>query len=137
MSTHPVPDERRGLFGVALRQLRAERCVSQSKLAERADYDHSAVSRWEAGTRTPTRDAITRLAAALTLTPDDTDRLLAAAGFLPKDGVSLLTDEPEVARVLHLLADPAVPSVVRDAIRAQLAGIAVLCQAGTGLAVAP
>lgn len=129
-AAHAVPDERRGPFGVALRQLRIERRVSQSKLAERAGFDHSYVSRLESGARTPTRESVTQLAAALMLNPHDTDRLLASAGFLSRDTVALLADEPEVARVLHLLADASVSVVIRDAIRTQLAGIAVLCQGG-------
>lgn len=132
----PLTDAKRGVFGTALKRLREDRRVSQSKLAERAGFDHSYVSRLESGARTPTRDAVVSLAGSLQLDAKDQDRLLAAAGFLPKDTASLLADEPEVASVLNLLADPSVSMVVREAIRTQLAGITVMCRGDQGSAVA-
>ena len=54
-------------FGGLLKAMREARRISQSKLAERADFDHSYVSRLESGARMPTRDAVERLASALTL----------------------------------------------------------------------
>ena len=110
----------RGVFGTALKQLREERRVSQSKLAERAGFDHSYVSRLESGARTPTRDAVMQLAGALQLDAGGQDSLLAAAGFLPKEVSSLLSAEPEISDLLHLLHNEAVPAEVRDILRAQL-----------------
>jgi ribosome-binding protein aMBF1 (putative translation factor) len=40
----------RGDFGTLLKSLREKRGVSQSKLAEKAEFDHRHVSRLEAGT---------------------------------------------------------------------------------------
>ncbi|MFM8595041.1 MAG: helix-turn-helix domain-containing protein [Chloroflexota bacterium] len=54
-------------FGMQLKSLREARRVSQSKLAERAEFDHSYVSRLESGARMPTRDAVERLSSALLL----------------------------------------------------------------------
>ena len=51
-------------FGVTLKRFREARRVSQSKLAERAGFDHSYVSRLESSARTPTRDAVEQLAGA-------------------------------------------------------------------------
>jgi transcriptional regulator with XRE-family HTH domain len=110
----------RGPFGTRLKQLREEHRVSQSKLAERAGFDHSYVSRLESGARTPTREAVTQLGAALKLDGSAQDSLLAAAGFLPKEVSSLLSAEPEISEVLHLLHNEAVPTEVRDILRAQL-----------------
>lgn len=110
----------RGVFGTALKRLREERRVSQSKLAERAGFDHSYVSRLESGARTPTRDAVTQLAGALQLDASGQDSLLAAAGFLPKEVSSLLSAEPEISDLLHLLHNEAVPIEVREILRAQL-----------------
>ncbi len=110
----------RGVFGTALKQFREERRVSQSKLAERAGFDHSYVSRLESGARTPTRDAVTQLAGALQLDGSGQDALLAAAGFLPKEVSSLLSTEPEISDLLHLLHNEAVPVEVREILRAQL-----------------
>ncbi len=110
----------RGPFGTRLKQLREEQRVSQSKLAERAGFDHSYVSRLESGARTPTREAVTQLGSALQLEPGAQDSLLAAAGFLPREVSSLLSAEPEISEVLHLLHSEAVPVEVRDILRAQL-----------------
>ena len=110
----------RGVFGTALKQFREDRRVSQSKLAERAGFDHSYVSRLESGARTPTREAVTQLAKALQLDGSGQDSLLAAAGFLPKEVSSLLSTEPEISDLLHLLHNEAVPSEVREILRAQL-----------------
>ena len=90
-------------FGGLLKAMREARRISQSKLAERADFDHSYVSRLESGARMPTRDAVERLASALTLAQSEEDGLLAAAGFLPRDVSSLLSDEPVLGEVLDLL----------------------------------
>jgi transcriptional regulator with XRE-family HTH domain len=104
-------------FGLALKRFREGRRVSQSKLAERAGFDHSYVSRLESGARTPTRDAVEQLAIALDLDHIHQDELLAAAGFLPKELSSLLSDEPEITAVLGLLQNDAVPGAYRDSMR--------------------
>lgn len=104
-------------FGVQLKSLREARRVSQSKLAERADFDHSYVSRLESGARMPTRDAVERLAVALQLSLGEQDGLLAAAGFLPRDVSSLLSEEPVVGEVLGFLQDEDVPAVYRENMR--------------------
>jgi transcriptional regulator with XRE-family HTH domain len=104
-------------FGGLLKTMREGRRVSQSKLAERADFDHSYVSRLESGARMPTRDAVERLATALTLSQTEEDGLLAAAGFLPRDVSSLLSDEPVLGEVLDLLQNDAVPMEYRENIR--------------------
>jgi transcriptional regulator with XRE-family HTH domain len=104
-------------FGLALKSLRQTRRVSQSKLAERAGFDHSYVSRLESGARTPTRDAVQQLARALELERVQQDELLAAAGFLPREVSSLLSSEPEITEVLGLLRNDQVPEAYRDSMR--------------------
>jgi transcriptional regulator with XRE-family HTH domain len=104
-------------FGALLKNLREKRGVSQSKLAERAEFDHSYVSRLESGARMPTRDAVERLAEALNLEQTQLDSMLAAAGFLPRDVTSLLTNEPVIGEVLDFLQNEAVPSEFRDNMR--------------------
>lgn len=76
----PAPDT---TFGDALRQARSARRVSQNRLADRAGFDHSYVSRLESGERWPSRDAIDAIAAALELTRSQHDTLLLAGGFAP------------------------------------------------------
>jgi transcriptional regulator with XRE-family HTH domain len=125
-------------FGGLLKGFRERRNVSQSKLAERAAFDHSYVSRLESGTRMPTRDAVDRLGMALGLTQVELDALLAAAGFLPRDVTSLLSNEPVIGEVLDLLQDEAVPSEYRESMRqvlrllAQQARLAVRPQGDNG-----
>lgn len=104
-------------FGVLLKRMRESRRVSQSKLAERADFDHSYVSRLESGARMPTREAVERLAEALAVAQSEQDTLLASAGFLPRDVSSLLSDEPVLGEVLDLLQDDEVPAEYRENMR--------------------
>ena len=104
-------------FGAMLRSLRERQSVSQSKLAERAEFDHSYVSRLESGARMPAREAVDRLGEALNLNQQQLDSLLAAAGFLPRDVSSLLSSEPVIGEVLDLLQDEAVPTEYRENMR--------------------
>lgn len=104
-------------FGVTLKQFREARRVSQSKLAERAGFDHSYVSRLESGARTPTRDAVRQLSAAMELEEVQQDELLASAGFLPREVSSLLSSEPEITEVLGLLQNSHVPEAYRASMR--------------------
>lgn len=112
-------------FGPVLKQFREDRRVSQSKLAERAGFDHSYVSRLESGARTPTRDAVQQLGEALGLERVQQDELLASAGFLPREVSSLLSGEPEITEVLGLLQNDDVPQAYRDSMRQVLRLLAV------------
>jgi transcriptional regulator with XRE-family HTH domain len=111
-------------FGATLKKFREARRVSQSKLAERAGFDHSYVSRLESGARTPTRDAVQHLSRALELERVQQDELLASAGFLPREVTSLLSDEPEITEVLGLLQNSQVPEAYRESMRQVLRLIA-------------
>jgi DNA-binding XRE family transcriptional regulator len=58
--------------------------MSQNELAHRAGLDTSLIHYIESGvTRTPRRDTVLRLAAALELAPFETAELLVAAGYWP------------------------------------------------------
>ncbi len=107
-------------FGATLKRFREGSRVSQSKLAERAGFDHSYVSRLESGARTPTREAVIQLAEALGSEPAKQDELLASAGFMPREVSSLLSSEPEVTEVLGLLRDDSVSEAYRANVRAVL-----------------
>lgn len=111
-------------FGVTLKRYREARRVSQSKLAERAGFDHSYVSRLESGARTPTRDAVQQLSDALGLERQQQDELLASAGFLPQEVSSLLSSEPEITEVLALLQSQSMPEDYRQTMRQVLRVIA-------------
>jgi transcriptional regulator with XRE-family HTH domain len=119
-------------FGVLLKRVREARRVSQSKLAERADFDHSYVSRLESGARMPTREAVERLGVALGLSQSEHDALFAAAGFLPRDVASLLSDEPALGEVLDLLQDDQLPTEVRENMRQVLRLIAAQARFAVG-----
>ena len=111
-----MPEDRTE-FGPLLKQFRETRRVSQSKLAKRAGFDHSYVSRLESGARTPTREAIEQLANALELDGVLHDELLASAGYLPRQVSSLLAGEPEVSEVLSLLQNASMPEAYRTSMR--------------------
>src|SRR5690606_8343335 len=109
-----------GTFALALRQSRERKRLSQSRLAAAAGFDHSYVSRLESGTRTPTRDAVSKLSEALMLDAIEADALLAAAGFMPDRIENLLAAEPVVGEVLGILQNGGVPEDVREDLRAAI-----------------
>ncbi len=104
-------------FAQVLAELRTMRGLSQSRLAHEAGFDHSYISRLEAGKREPSRDTVLALAEVLTLRPVELDRLLIAAGFRPTDDSSLFADEPALAEAVRLLRDPRLPEPLRANIR--------------------
>lgn len=108
-------------FAHTLREYRDRRRMSQSRLASAAGFDHSYVSRLESGSRTPTRDAVVKLAEAMLLSDSERDALLASAGFMPGRIESLFASEPVLSEVLGLLQDRAVPAEVRDDVRNMIA----------------
>lgn len=107
-------------FAAVLKSYRETCRTSQSQLAIEAGYDHSYVSRLESGQRTPTVDAVNRLATALCLGPDARDHLMASAGFLPRHARAVITDEPVLGDLLDLLGDDAIPHDSRANVRAML-----------------
>lgn len=107
-------------FSELLKLYRDSSRVSQSRLAEIAGFDHSYVSRLESGNRTPTREAVAKLAAALDLEPERRDNLLAAAGYMPQRVESLLAGEPVLSQVLQLLQRHDIPEAVRGNVRQML-----------------
>ena len=70
-----------------------------------------------AAARMPAREAVDRLGEALKIDQQQLDSLLAAAGFLPRDVSSLLSNEPVIGEVLDLLQDEAVPTEYRENMR--------------------
>jgi transcriptional regulator with XRE-family HTH domain len=107
-------------FAAALRQAREAQGLSQSRLAARAGYDHSYVSRLESDSRSPTRDAVISLSNAMGLDDFRRDRLLAAAGFLPVRVENLLASEPVVSEAYVVLNDVTLPRDVREDLRSAI-----------------
>lgn len=91
-------------FGGLLRGFRERRNrISQSKLAEKAGYDHSFLSRLEAGSRMPTRESVERLAQAMELSQEETNLLLLTAGFATVTPAMLSEARSHLASALALL----------------------------------
>ncbi len=111
-------------FRGRLKRHREARRWSQERLASEADMDHSLVSRLESGQRSPTREAIDKLARGLRLEGAEKDRLLIAAGYFPEHAENAIVDEPSVQRILLLLRDERTPEPVRDRVREVLSGLA-------------
>jgi transcriptional regulator with XRE-family HTH domain len=107
-------------FRALLKRHREARRWSQERLASESEMDHSLVSRLESGQRSPTREAIGKLARGLDLPAEQKDRLLIAAGFFPEQPENALADEPAVTRIYRILRDEQTPQPVRDNIRALL-----------------
>jgi transcriptional regulator with XRE-family HTH domain len=103
----------RTTFAEVLTELRVRRGLSQSRLAHEAGFDHSYISRLEAGKREPSRETVMTLAQVMELNAFDSDRLLLAAGFRPNDDSHLFADEPAIAEAVRLLRDPRVPDTMR------------------------
>lgn len=72
-------------FGVALKNLREDRRLSQEKIGRLAGLNRSFVSRLESGDRTPNLRTVERLADALDITAVERCRLIIAAGFVPTE----------------------------------------------------
>ena len=89
-------------FGLALRQWRALRGVSQLRLGTEAEISTRHLSFLETGRSRPSRGMVLRLAEALDVPLRERNALLAAAGFAPLYRRSAL-EEPELAPVARVL----------------------------------
>ena len=83
-------------FGKRLRELRTERNISVTQLAERMFVSKSAVYRWEDGSRLPDISTISRLAEALGVSRDELLMAMAAPDEPPT--VLLVDDEKIILR---------------------------------------
>lgn len=82
--TAPTPAPSGGAFGTLLARIRHTRqpYLSQAKLAEAANCEHTTISRIESGTRKPSRATVALLADALGMFGPDRALFYAAAGLL-------------------------------------------------------
>jgi transcriptional regulator with XRE-family HTH domain len=102
-------------FGEALAAIRASRpgttrdSLAQAELARRAGLDHSYISRLEADLRAPSHEVVLLLGRVLAAPPAELDRLLIAAGDLPRDPTSLLSGEPALVEAWRVLHDSGLP----------------------------
>lgn len=127
MATTEPPQAALRPFATLLTTYRTARRISQSRLADRAGFDHSWPSRLEAAQRRPSLDTVERLTRALDLTPDETDRLRVAAGFVPLHHPAL----PELDPLVRVIADAldeggGLSEAARERLRAALTAVLAL-----------
>jgi transcriptional regulator with XRE-family HTH domain len=89
-------------FGATLKRIRERRRISQSRLAELANVDHSLVSRYESGGRFPTRETIAILAEELDASDEETAELMTSAGFIGERNAYVF--DQDCANLANLLA---------------------------------
>ena len=119
-------------FGATLRALREQTDLSQSALGRRAQVHASIVSRLESGDRTPSSPGLVEaLARSLWLSPDDTDRLLAAAGFVPAVIMRLGPGDPTLLLVAQVLTDSRVSDDEQQRLRDVVEAAARWCRAAS------
>ena len=91
-------------FADMMLYLRKKYGASQRIVAEGSGFDKSFISRLESGDREPTsREMILRLAEGIGASPEDSDKLLLTAGYMPVQAQAMLNN-PELARLDDLMA---------------------------------
>lgn len=112
-------------FARVLNELQRRCGRSQRSIALAAELDPGRYSRLLSGERPPaSREQVLALAAALALAAPDTDRLVAAAGFLPPRLEQIGVDDPALLALLAALTNPALGAPARDALRRTIVTIA-------------
>ena len=87
---------------------------------------------WKAATRTPSGPGLVEaLARGLQLSPDDTDRLLAAAGFVPAVITRLGAGDPTLLLVAQVLTDSRVSEDERQRLRDVVEAAVRWCRAAS------
>ena len=128
----PLRTQPTNAFGATLRELREQTDLSQSALGRRAEVHASIVSRLESGDRTPSGPGLVEaLARGLQLSPDDTDRLLAAAGFVPAVITRLGAGDPTLLLVAQVLTDSRVSEDERQRLRDVVEAAVRWCRAAS------
>lgn len=135
-------------FGAVLRRLREQAGLKQKDVAQAMDTPQPVLSRLETGNQSPRdRKTVIDLAAAMDLSPTQTDELLEAAGFQPQSlfdipGLDLRDDD--LRALFHEVVavrsdgDPAWTAGLLEAMRVMLRGARfVKTEAVAGLAPVP
>lgn len=110
-------------FSALLKGFRESKRWSQERLALESEMDHSLVSRLESRQRSPTREAIDKLALGMELTPEEHDKMLIYGGFTPNNAYAMIANEPTLTSLYRYLSDNRVPAMERDRVRALLADL--------------
>jgi transcriptional regulator with XRE-family HTH domain len=90
-------------LGVALREAREKRAISQRQLALKLGCANATVSRWESGDRQPTAVEVEQIAEILELTEEESAALLASAEGAQQGGQWLAITLPERRQQLAAL----------------------------------
>ncbi len=102
----------------SLLQLFQARWPAQRGIARKAGIDHARYNRLVRGDVAPaSREQVLAIAAALLLTADETDRLVAAAGYLPPSLPPHVLADPAIRSVLDIVLHPSIPEDERVAFR--------------------
>ena len=116
-------------FESTLRRYRLRAGISQNALAKVVGINASYINRLESGEReAPTREVAHALARALALVPEETDRLLFAAGHVPPSLQKLGPADSTIAAVTRLLTNDRLSPEARADFRAVVETIAIRWQ---------
>ena len=120
-------------FAAVLNDYQRRSGRSQRTVARAADLDPARYSRLLRGTHAPaSREQVIALAAALGLSPRETDHLVAAAGFLPPGLEAVGVHDPAIAALVEALTAPELDESARDALRRTVVDIAAHWQTRRG-----
>lgn len=124
-------------FGGTLRRYRLRAGYSQNTLAQIVGINASYINRLESGEReAPTRDIAQALGRALSLVPEETDRLMFAAGHVPPTLQKLGPADTTVAAVTRLLTNDRLSPEARADFRAIVETMAIRWQCNLGVIAA-
>lgn len=91
-------------FPQLLRQVREAAGLSQNALGRRIDINPGTINRLETGEREPTgREQVLQLAGGIGLDAEQTNRLVASAGFAPQAYDALGLDNPALLQIAAYL----------------------------------
>jgi transcriptional regulator with XRE-family HTH domain len=115
-------------YGMLLRRMREQAGVSQRSLGQAVGVSHTLLNRSESGSRLPSDpEEVRRIGAALHLTDDEVDQLLASAGFWPAALLELGPGDQTLRIVAGALRDarlsPGARARLRDAIEAAIVAV--------------
>jgi len=89
------------ITGDHIQSIRQDRDLSQSELAGQVGIDHTYLSKIENGHMEPSSDTLLQIADELEA---DADKLLAMAGKVPPDVMSILVDQPGLCKEVRAMA---------------------------------
>lgn len=120
-------------FGSTLRRYRLRAGLSQNALSRIVGINASYVNRLESGERElPGREVALALGKALSLAPEEIDRLVFASGYVPPSLQKLGANDSTISAVTRLLTDDRLSPECRADFRAVVETMAIRWAAGAG-----